>query len=113
MRHEPTLRASCRSGAILSPRSRRSTRSTRVLCLLLIHPRAPNLISLQSAGHHACMISSFVRALISAFKARPELALESVALRASGDSGFSPASAGSRSGSIRFFRHDGLWNDPV
>ena len=40
------------------------------------------------------MISSFVRALISAFKARPELALESVALRTSGDSGFSPASAG-------------------
>ena len=31
--------------------------------------------------HHACMISSLVRALISAFKARRELALENVALR--------------------------------
>ena len=31
--------------------------------------------------HHAGMISSFVRALISAFKARRELALENVALR--------------------------------
>ena len=42
------------------------------------------------------MISSFVRALIAALKARPELALGKVALRASGDSGFSPTSAGSR-----------------
>ena len=31
--------------------------------------------------HHACLISSFVRALISAFKARRELALDNVALR--------------------------------
>ena len=30
---------------------------------------------------HAGMISSFVRALVSAFKARRELALENVALR--------------------------------
>ena len=35
------------------------------VCLLFIHPRAPNLISLRSAGTHAGMISSFVRALIS------------------------------------------------
>ena len=42
------------------------------------------------------MISSLVRALIAALKARPELALGKVALRASGDSGFSPTSAGSR-----------------
>ena len=41
------------------------------------------------------MISSFVRALIAALKARLELALGKVALRASGDSGFSPTSAGS------------------
>ena len=58
------------------------------LCLLFIHPRAPNLINLRSAGtmpapcrHHAGMISSLVRALISTFKARRELALENVALR--------------------------------
>ena len=42
------------------------------------------------------MISSFVRALIATLKARPELALGKVALRASGDSGFSPTAAGSR-----------------
>ena len=41
------------------------------------------------------MISSFVRALIAALKARLELALGKVALRASGDSGFNPTSAGS------------------
>ena len=41
------------------------------------------------------MISSFVRALIAALKARLELALGKIALRASGDSGFSPTSAGS------------------
>ena len=31
--------------------------------------------------HHTCLISPFVRALISAFKARRELALDNVALR--------------------------------
>ena len=51
------------------------------LCLLFIHPRAPNLISLRFCLDHVGMISSFVRALVSAFKARRELALENVALR--------------------------------
>ena len=32
------------------------------LCLLFIHPRAPNLIGLRFSRDHACMISSFVRA---------------------------------------------------
>ena len=36
------------------------------LCLLFIHPRAPNLISLRSAGNHAGMIWSFVRARLLA-----------------------------------------------
>ena len=40
-----------------------------------------NLISPPVCRHHAGMISSFVRALVSAFKARRELALENVALR--------------------------------
>ena len=53
----------------------------QILCLLFIHPGAPNLISLRSAGTMPCLISSFVRALISAFKARRELALDNVALR--------------------------------
>ena len=53
----------------------------RRLCLLFIHPRAPNLINLPVCQHHAGMISSLVPALISAFKARRELALENVALR--------------------------------
>ena len=52
-----------------------------VLCLLFIHPGAPNLISLRSCRDYAGMISSFVRALVSAFKARRELTLENVALR--------------------------------
>ena len=77
-------------------RDRMARDCTIRLCLLFIHPRASNWISLQSAGINACMISSFVRALIAALKARPELALGKVALRASGDSGFSPTSAGSR-----------------
>ena len=40
-----------------------------------------NLISSPVCRHHPCMISSFVRALVFAFKARRELALENVALR--------------------------------
>ena len=51
------------------------------LCLLFIYPRAPNLINPPVCQHHAGMISSLVPALISAFKARRELALENVALR--------------------------------
>ena len=51
------------------------------LCLLFIHPGAPNLISPPVCRHHTCLISSFVRALISAFKAHRELALDNVALR--------------------------------
>ena len=51
------------------------------LCLLFIHPRAPNLINLRSASTMPGMISSLVPVLISTFKARRELALENVALR--------------------------------
>ena len=50
------------------------------LCLLFIHLRAPNLISLRSAGTMPALISSFVRALISAFEARRELAQSSPCL---------------------------------
>ena len=51
------------------------------LCLLFIHPRALNFDWSPVCRHHAYMISSFVRGLISAFKARRELALDNVALR--------------------------------
>ena len=55
----------------------------------------------RSSGHSGDQIAEICssapnRALIAALKARPELALGKVALRASGDSGFSPTSAGSR-----------------
>ena len=41
----------------------------------LSHPRAPNLIGLRSAGDHACMISSFVRAQPLALSANTDTKL--------------------------------------
>ena len=55
--------------------------SSTACAFYFIHPGAPNLISPPVCRHHTCLISSFVRALISAFKARRELALDNVALR--------------------------------
>ena len=79
----PVLSENANGAARSNPRGVLKTRGDQPtrLCLLFIHPRAPNLISSPVCQHHAGMISSFVRTLISAFKARRKLALENVALR--------------------------------
>ena len=53
------------------------------LCLLFIHPRAPNLISLRSAGTNAGMIWSFVRALVSRGPVLPPSSVATPCLNAS------------------------------
>ena len=61
-----------------SPASNGSTGTCAFYLFICAHR---NLISSPVCRHHPCMISSFVRALVFAFKARRELALENVALR--------------------------------
>ena len=53
-----------------------------VLCLPFIHPRAPNLISLPPVcRYHACMISSFVRAVPSIYSSASPMGRKSALRR--------------------------------